>query len=52
MAAGRGHERGARRPPDGNEWNPTKCWVRPDGVVVAGARDLDPATCAPAVAWR
>lgn len=35
-----------------NEWDPTKCWVRPDGVIVAGARDLDPATCAPAVAWR
>ncbi len=34
------------------EWDPTKCWVRPDGVIVAGARGLDPATCAPAVAWR
>lgn len=35
-----------------DQWDPTKCWVRPDGVIVAGARDLDPATCAPAVAWR
>ncbi|MEU4441702.1 hypothetical protein AB0K14_29455 [Actinosynnema sp. NPDC050801] len=35
-----------------NEWDPTRCWVRPDGVVVAGARDLDPAKCLPAVAWR
>ncbi|MEU4768718.1 hypothetical protein AB0H12_36265 [Actinosynnema sp. NPDC023794] len=35
-----------------NVWDRTKCWVRPDGMVVAGARDLDPATCAPAVEWR
>lgn len=34
------------------EWDPTKCWVRPDGVIVAGARDLDPAKCRPALAWR
>lgn len=35
-----------------NDWDPGKCWVRPDGVIVAGARDLDPATCLPAVPWR
>ena len=34
------------------DWDRTRCWVRPDGVVVRGARDVDPATCAPAVAWR
>jgi hypothetical protein len=38
------------------EWDPgahrTKCWVNPAGEVVWGARDRDPATCAPAVAWR
>jgi hypothetical protein len=38
------------------EWDPqshrTKCWVDPAGEVVAGARDLDPATCVPAVAWE
>jgi hypothetical protein len=34
------------------EWDRTKCWVRPDGVIVAGARDLDPAKCMPAVPWR
>ncbi|MFD1146638.1 hypothetical protein [Saccharothrix hoggarensis] len=33
-------------------WDATKCWVRPDGVIVAGARDLDPARCHPAVAWQ
>ncbi|MFE9745328.1 hypothetical protein ACFYOT_10520 [Saccharothrix saharensis] len=34
------------------EWDRTKCWVDPDGQIVAGARDRDPATCAPAVAWK
>ena len=37
-------------------WDPqghrTKCWVDPAGEIVAGARDRDPATCAPAVAWE
>ncbi|MCE6997955.1 hypothetical protein LZG04_24600 [Saccharothrix sp. S26] len=34
------------------EWDRTKCWVDPDGVIVVGARDRDPTTCAPAVAWE
>ncbi|XVS63498.1 hypothetical protein ACQPYE_35390 [Actinosynnema sp. CA-299493] len=37
-------------------WDPgshrTECWVSPAGEIVAGARDRDPATCAPAVAWE
>ncbi|MFJ6672057.1 hypothetical protein ACIQMJ_13190 [Actinosynnema sp. NPDC091369] len=35
-----------------SQWDRTKCWVDPGGVIVAGARDRDPATCAPAVAWE
>jgi hypothetical protein len=38
------------------EWDPgahrTKCWANPAGEVIWGARDRDPATCAPAVAWK
>jgi hypothetical protein len=33
-------------------WHRTKCWVNPAGEIVAGAHDRDPATCAPAVAWK
>lgn len=36
----------------GAEWDRTKCWVDPGGTIVVGARDRDPATCAPAVAWE
>ncbi|TQM83007.1 hypothetical protein FHX81_5420 [Saccharothrix saharensis] len=36
----------------GAGWDRTKCWVDPDGRIVVGARDRDPATCAPAVAWE
>ncbi|MFT7841454.1 hypothetical protein Q5530_35415 [Saccharothrix sp. BKS2] len=32
--------------------DPTRCWVRPDGLVVAGRSDADPAGCLPATPWR